>query len=83
MIDISFDPPDRNPGKSFRWILIDSTIISLITFISSLPLHQFPTVLDIYRASISSLYAFLYSLAIQSGVENYKKRKRRKGLKHD
>ena len=65
VLDFTYDPPERNPGKPLKWILLDSAIIAGIAFISTLPADRLPSVLDLYVA----LKAFTYSLLLQIAVE--------------
>jgi hypothetical protein len=65
LLDFAYDPPERNPGKPLKWILIDSLIIAGIAFVSVLPSDRLPTILDTYVA----LKAFMYSLLVQLAVE--------------
>jgi hypothetical protein len=65
VLDFAYDPPERNPGKPLKWILIDSAIIAGIAFVAALPADRLPSLLDLYVA----LRAFLYSLLLQLAVE--------------
>jgi hypothetical protein len=65
VLDFAYDPPERNPGKPLKWILLDSLIIAGIALIAALPADRLPTLLDLYVA----LRAFLYSLLVQLAVE--------------
>ncbi len=71
MLDFVWDPPERNPGKPWRWILVDSLIIAGIAFISSLPADRLPTLLDAYVALKAFLYSFLIQLAVERGLKKY------------
>jgi len=79
MLDVAYDPPDRNPGKPLKWILIDSLIIGLIAFISSLPANRLPTLLDLYVALRGFFYALFIQLAVERGLKPiyYRKRTRK------
>lgn len=76
MLDISWDPPERNPGKPLRWIVIDSLIIAGIAFVSALPGDRLPTLLDVYVALKAFLYSFLVQLAVERGLKPYARRRR-------
>jgi len=69
MLDFVFDPPDRNPGKPLKWIIVDSLIIAGIAFVSTLPETRLPTVLDLYVALKAFAYAFLLQLAVERGLK--------------
>ena len=71
MLDFLYDPPNRNPGKSWIWILIDSLIISGITFISTLPSDRLPSTFDLYISLKSFIYAFLIQVAVERGLKPY------------
>jgi len=69
VLDFSYDPPERNPGKPWKWILIDSLIIAGIAFISTLPSDRLPNVLDAYIALKAFMYAFLIQVAVERGLK--------------
>jgi hypothetical protein len=71
LLDFLYDPPERNPGKPWIWILIDSLIISGITFISTLPSDRLPTTVDLYISLKAFLYAFLIQVAVERGLKPY------------
>jgi len=71
LLDFLYDPPNRNPGKSWIWILIDSLIISGITFISTLPSDRLPSTFDLYISLKSFIYAFLIQVAVERGLKPY------------
>jgi hypothetical protein len=80
MLDMWYDPPDRNPKKPIKWILFDSLIIGLLALASSLPYDRIPTQLDIYIAFRAFIYAFVAQLAFEYKVKPwYRNRKSRKG----
>ena len=84
MLDMIYDPPDRNPGKPLKWIILDSLIIALIAFVSLLPMDRLPTFYDIYVALRAFAYSFLIQFMMERGIKPYylgRKRRRRKGLK--
>ena len=69
MLDFFYDPPERNPGKPWKWILADSAIIAGIAFLSTLPADRLPNVLDLYLAVKAFIYAFLIQLAVERGLK--------------
>ena len=69
MLDFTYDPPDRNPGKPWKWIVIDSLIIAGIAFISTLPSDRLPSLLDAYIAVKAFIYAFLIQVAVERGLK--------------
>jgi len=69
VLDFTYDPPDRNPGKPWKWILIDSLVIAGIAFISTLPSDRLPSLLDAYIAAKAFIYAFLIQVAVERGVK--------------
>jgi len=71
LLDFLYDPPERNPGKPWIWILIDSLIISGITFISTLPSDRLPSTFDLYISLKSFVYAFLIQVAVERGLKPY------------
>jgi len=77
MLDFTYDPPDRNPEKPLRWILIDSLIIALIVFISALPPDRPPTLTELYIALRGFFYALIVQLAAERGIKPYMRRSRR------
>ena len=78
MLDFAYDPPDRNPGKPWLWILVDSLIIGLIAFVATLPGDRLPDIYDIYVAVRAFLYSFLMQVAIERGLKPRWSRKKRK-----
>jgi len=83
VLDFVWDPPERNPGKPWRWILVDSLIIAGIAFISSLPADRLPTLLDAYVALKAFLYSFLIQLAVERGLKKYLINKNRNSLSNN
>lgn len=78
MLDMVYDPPERNPGKPWVWMIVDSLIIAGITFVSLLPSDRLPSLLDAYVAVKAFAYSFLMQLAVERGLKPYVyKRKRR------
>ena len=69
MLDFAYDPPDRNPGKPWKWILIDSLVIAGIAFISALPGDRLPSLLDAYVAVKAFTYSFLIQVAVERGLK--------------
>jgi len=69
VLDFAYDPPDRETGKPFKWIVIDSLIISLIVFVSILPPDRPPTLNELYAAFRGFMYAFLVQLGIERGLK--------------
>jgi len=69
MLDFTYDPPDRNPGKPWVWIVLDSLIIAGIAFISTLPSDRLPSLLDAYIAVKAFIYAFLIQVAVERGLK--------------
>jgi hypothetical protein len=76
MLDFAHDPPDRNPGKPWKWIVVDSLIIAGIAFTAVLPSDRLPTLLDAYVAVKAFAYSFLVQLAVERGIKPrvYKKK---------
>lgn len=74
VLDIAYDPPERNPGKPLRWILLDSLIIAGIAFVASLPGDRLPSLLDVYVAVKAFIYSFLVQLAVERGIKRRKRR---------
>ena len=72
-----YDPPERNPGKPLKWIIIDSLIIAMIAFLAALPAH-IPTVTDLYVALKGFLISFFVQLAVEKGVKPHSVRSKRK-----
>ena len=70
-MDFTYDPPDRNPGKPWVWIVLDSLIIAGIAFISVLPSDRLPVLLDIYVAVKAFIYSFLIQVAVERGLKPY------------
>jgi hypothetical protein len=66
---MAYDPPDRNPGKPWRWILADSAIIAGIAFVAALPSDRLPAIYDLYVAVRAFLYSFLLQLAVERGLK--------------
>jgi hypothetical protein len=71
MLDFTWDPPTRNPGKPWKWILIDSAIIAAIAAVASLPETRLPTATELYTALRAFLYSFLVQLAVERGYKAY------------
>ena len=71
-----YDPPERNPGKPLKWILIDSAIIAGIAALAVLPSDRPPNLVDLYVALKAFLYSFLVQLAIERGIKPYYYRNR-------
>jgi len=71
MLDFGWDPPERDPGKPIKWILIDSLIIAGIAFIAVLPPDRLPSLLDLYVALKAFAYSFLIQLAVERGLKPY------------
>jgi hypothetical protein len=69
MLDIAYDPPNRQNTKSITWILIDSFIIAAIAFLAALPADRLPNVFDLYVALKAFAYAFFIQLAIERGIK--------------
>jgi len=69
MLDFAYDPPDRNPGKPWKWIVIDSLVIAGIAFISTLPSDRLPSLLDAYTSLKAFMYAFLIQVAVERGLK--------------
>ncbi len=84
MLDFAYDPPSRNPGKPWKWIIIDSLIIAGIAFVASLPADRLPTLLDAYIALKAFFYSFLAQLVIERGIKprfiNNNKNKENEGV---
>jgi len=66
---MAYDPPNRNPSKPIKWIIIDSLIIAGIAFVASLPFDRIPNVYDLYVALRAFIYAFLIQLAVERGLK--------------
>ena len=74
MLDMAYDPPERNPGKPFKWIVIDSAVVAAISFIAALPADRLPSTLELYVALRAFMYIFLLQLAVERGIKPlYKK----------
>ena len=71
VLDFAYDPPDRNPGKPLKWILIDSAIIAGIAALAALPSDRLPGIVELYVALKAFAYAFLTQLAIERGIKPY------------
>lgn len=78
-LDMVYDPPNRNPGKPWRWIIVDSLIIAAIAFVAALPQRHIPTPYDLYIALKAFLYAFLVQVAVERGIKPFIHRKRSNG----
>jgi hypothetical protein len=70
-LDFAYDPPDRNPGKPWVWMVIDSLMIAGIAFISVLPGDRLPSLLDMYVALKAFIYSFLMQVAVERGLKPY------------
>jgi hypothetical protein len=78
MLDIIYDPPERNPGKPWRWILIDSAIIAALAALAVLPHDRLPTANELYVCVKTFVNAFIFQVALERGLKPYVyKRKRR------
>jgi len=69
LLDFAYDPPERNPGKPLKWILIDSLVIAGIAFVAVLPSDRLPSALDIYVAVKAFIYSLLVQLAVERGLK--------------
>jgi len=69
MLDFAYDPPERNPGKPWKWIIVDSLIIAGIAFVASLPGDRLPNMFDFYVAIKAFVYSFLVQLAVERGIK--------------
>lgn len=78
VLDFVYDPPERNPGKPLKWILIDSLIIAGISFVATLPEH-IPALNELYISLKSFAYSFLLQLAVERGLKPWLYREREKG----
>jgi len=76
MLDIAYDPPERNLGKPLKWIVLDSLVIAGIAFVASLPGDRLPSVLDFYIALRAFLYSFFMQLAVEKGLKTRKVKRR-------
>ena len=76
MLDFVWDPPERerNPGKPWRWIVVDSLIVAGIAFVAALPEGRLPTAYDVYVAVKAFAYAFLLQLAVERGLKRRRRR---------
>jgi len=84
MLDFLWDPPNRNPGKPWKWIIIDSLIIAGIAGLAALPGDRFPSMTDVYIATKAFLYSFLVQVAVEKGIKPYfERRNNREGEKND
>jgi len=70
VLDFTWDPPERNPGKPIKWIVLDSLIIAGIAFVSALP-DRPPTWAEVYVALKAFTYSFLVQLAVERGIKRY------------
>jgi len=70
-LDFMYDPPDRNPGKPWKWIVIDSLIIAGISFVSVLPGDRLPCLFDAYVALRAFIYSFLVQVAVERGLKPF------------
>jgi len=82
VLDMAYDPPERNPGKPWKWIIIDGLIIAAIALVSSLPSGRLPTRIDLYEALMAFVYAFLIQLAIERGIKPYYYRRKNRKPRH-
>ncbi|MEM0261488.1 MAG: hypothetical protein QXN17_02405 [Nitrososphaerota archaeon] len=78
MLDFTYDPPSRNPGKPWKWIILDSLIISGISFTATLPEH-IPNITELYIALKSFFYSFLLQVAVERGLKPYMSRNGKNG----
>jgi hypothetical protein len=83
MLDMWYDPPDRNTSKPIKWVLFDSFVIGLIAFVASLPYDRIPTQLDIYVALRAFFYAFAMQLAIEYKIKPWFKNRNRNNVNID
>ena len=85
VLDMGYDPPDRNPGKPWLWMVLDSLIIAGIAFISTLPGNRLPELIDLYVAVKAFVYAFLIQLAVERGLKPiyYRREQRDKKENHN
>jgi hypothetical protein len=81
VLDFLWDPPERNPGKPLKWIVIDSLIIAGISFVSTLPSDHIPRIDELYIALKAFIYSLLIQLAVERGIKPY--RESRKGDDED
>jgi len=77
VLDMIYDPPERNPGKPFKWIIIDSLIVAGITFVSILPGDRLPNIMDFYAAARAFMYVLLVQISVEKGIKPYYYRKRK------
>ena len=70
-MDFSYDPPNRNPGKPWVWMVVDSMIIAGIAFISALPGDRLPSLFDTYVAVKAFIYSFLVQVAVERGLKPF------------
>ena len=78
MLDFTYDPPSRNPGKPLLWIIIDSLIIALIAFLAALPVDRLPNIIDLYVSLKAFLISFFVQLVVERGVKPYSEKSKRK-----
>jgi hypothetical protein len=71
MLDILYDPHNRNSRKPLKWILFDSFVIGLVAFAASLPHDRIPTQLDLYIALRAFIYSFAMQLLVEYGIKPY------------
>lgn len=71
VLDMVYNPPTRNPGKPWKWIIIDSLIVAGIAFVSALPTARMPTLTDLYVAVKAFVYTFLVQTALEKGIKPY------------
>ena len=83
MLDMWYDPPDRNPKKPIKWILFDSLIIGLLALVSSLPYDRMPTQLDFYIALRAFIYAFVMQLAVEYKIKPWFKNSKKNNENSD
>jgi hypothetical protein len=69
MLDITYDPPNRQNTKSITWMAIDSLIIAAIAFLAALPADRLPNLFDLYVALKAFAYAFVVQLAVERGLK--------------
>jgi hypothetical protein len=69
MLDMTYDPPNRQNTKSITWIIIDSAIIAAIAFLAALPIDRLPNIFGLYIALKAFAYSFLVQLAVERGIK--------------
>jgi hypothetical protein len=77
MLDMIYDPPERNPGKPWKWILVDSAIIAALAALAVLPPDRPPTTNELYICVKTFVNAFIFQVALERGLKPYVYKKRR------